>query len=315
MTGFMGMDPRTVRAVAGGLNAQSGAVGSIISHLDHALSRSGGHWYGDDADQFVHLWTSTFRPQLQSLARELDHMSRAATANADEQDRTSGQAGTHATGGAGGTRGGDDGEVTPDNATVRGKWEGLLNEYGSTLGLAAWPTTVVGVANLMTPHKYSMGAYTKRAQELFKHGSWFEYKKSPAFQFAHRHAQGIGWLDNKLSVASRAVAGAQVLGKAGEVWNYAANGGTWQDMVGSGLEGGASALGFVKATPATMLGAVALNGWGQVAHDAAKVDWSPEAKAQTAAYAANNPLVVAEEVGKATVQVLGHDIWKWTGLV
>ena len=96
--------------------------------------------------------------------------------------------------------------------------------------------------------------------------------------------------------------------KAWDLGGHLGSGDGW-NSAGDLLEMGGSALGFVKATPVTYLGSVALNTWGFVAHQAANTDWGYTG--ETMSYIGTHPGEVLDSFGDSAVQIFTKDIWGW----
>ena len=79
-----GMNVEQVIAIAGKLKSESGAIGTVISHVDSLLGQSAGVWVGPDQKQFDGLW-KTHRPNLVALQNALMELSTKAQKNASAQ--------------------------------------------------------------------------------------------------------------------------------------------------------------------------------------------------------------------------------------
>lgn len=87
MTGFIGMDPEAVRALARQLEAKAGEIDAIANTL--SVQIDGTTWLGRDADTFRSDWVGSYRTQLVAVATALREASTRATANATQQEEAS----------------------------------------------------------------------------------------------------------------------------------------------------------------------------------------------------------------------------------
>jgi uncharacterized protein YukE len=87
MTGFIGMDPAAVRALAGQLNAKADEIRTIATNLSSTLEHT--QWVGNDATNFRGDWNSSHRTQLMNVADALSEASTRATSNAEQQEQAS----------------------------------------------------------------------------------------------------------------------------------------------------------------------------------------------------------------------------------
>lgn len=87
MTGFIGMDPVAVRALATQLNSNAEQIDALAAALTTQLGNT--QWVGTDATAFRTDWESRHRPQLMSVAAALREAAVRANVNAVQQEQTS----------------------------------------------------------------------------------------------------------------------------------------------------------------------------------------------------------------------------------
>ncbi|MFC3898478.1 hypothetical protein ACFOWZ_44020 [Lentzea rhizosphaerae] len=87
MTGFIGMDPESVRALARQLEFKAAEIEAIATTLSAQID--GTTWLGQDADALRSDWSSTYRTQLVSVAAVLREASSRAINNAAQQEEAS----------------------------------------------------------------------------------------------------------------------------------------------------------------------------------------------------------------------------------
>lgn len=102
MAGFMGMDPEVMRGVAHRLQGQAAQLDGVIATVQRTVDEAAAVWAGHDAQAFYGWWTSQHRPALQAAHRALVDVVAAIERNIAEQERVSGQGGTHGGPGGGG---------------------------------------------------------------------------------------------------------------------------------------------------------------------------------------------------------------------
>jgi uncharacterized protein YukE len=84
---MLGMDIDAVRSFANQLASKADEIESIVNSLTSQLD--GVQWIGTDANNFRNDWSSTHRPQLQTVANALREASGVANNNAVQQEQTS----------------------------------------------------------------------------------------------------------------------------------------------------------------------------------------------------------------------------------
>jgi hypothetical protein len=86
VSGFEGLDPAEVRALAWQLRAESDDLASVVAQADRQLQQV--PWTGADRDHFLGDW-GVHRTAVQHLVQALSVASTAAAEHADMQERAS----------------------------------------------------------------------------------------------------------------------------------------------------------------------------------------------------------------------------------
>jgi uncharacterized protein YukE len=84
---MLGMDVDAVRTFANQLTSKAEEIESIVNALTSQLDSV--QWLGTDANGFRNDWSSTHRPQLQTVANALRDAATVANHNATQQEQTS----------------------------------------------------------------------------------------------------------------------------------------------------------------------------------------------------------------------------------
>jgi WXG100 family type VII secretion target len=107
---MVGMNVETVRGIARSLKSQAASMHSVLARVDGLVNSIQNEWRGADAQAFCSAWRSDHRPRLVDLIEKVEGLARAASNNADEQERVSagspGQSGFDGSVGGGGGGGG-----------------------------------------------------------------------------------------------------------------------------------------------------------------------------------------------------------------
>jgi WXG100 family type VII secretion target len=279
MNNFVGMDPHAVRQVGVGFKNQSHQVNAINGAISSLVHQAQSAWHGGDSTRFAQSWSSRYRPQMEALREWLDQMATAAAANATQQEQTS----------QGGSRG---------HAAPSGHGGGLP---GWLTGASDYGKTLLGLADKFSANRFVTGDYTKMWHHVLNWGDGhglpgdlLRFKRSPVLQDLNK-------LHGLFGAASKIVGGLSLADHLSDAYADIASG---RGLAGAGdlMHSVSDGMGLVtKATPVTYLGGVALNIWGDNLKLIQDTDWSyaPE----TWDYIQQNPGVVVEEFGHASVEV------------
>ncbi len=147
---YLGMDLEIVEQVGQALVARSDELHGVQQHLDRLLAEAMHHWWGTDAQQFNHDWSSVRRPQLLAASTALAHLGQSAISNAAEQRAAS----SAASSGGGGVSGNS---TTVPPGRSGGPTPGVIDGIRE----AFWnPESLAGVANdtgEMLAKRWNMG--------------------------------------------------------------------------------------------------------------------------------------------------------------
>lgn len=105
-TSMLGADPQQLRALARDFSSAATELTQLSTALTQRINRPGA-WQGNDAESFRQRWNSSSRSVLDSASKTIQSAASCLIRNADEQDKTSGEAslGSGSGAGAGGTGG------------------------------------------------------------------------------------------------------------------------------------------------------------------------------------------------------------------
>lgn len=275
--GIIGADPQALRDMASKFDAAAqdlvGTRASVQKWVDRADI-----WRGTDNQGFVSEWNSTGAVTVNQVASELRRTADILRSNAEAQDSDSAATGVEASGsglfGGAGTRPGGSAEAgAPEDQPDF--WRDFLNASRSLMNEEVAGITVEELTSLLG---------------------------------------GIGLPSGPGAALDIALAAPDLVGKLldpdvplGETLMSA--GGLALDMTGGAL----TTLGMQSKNPAVMLLGTAYMTMGITYEAAAESDFSKSGIQTAWEYATENPVVVVEEVGKATFQVFRDLGWKITG--
>lgn len=280
MANMIGMDPQEVQAQANALAAQAQKLDSLVHSIDAAMRNARAYWNGAHLDDFQRRWLSVTRPRLQEAHTQMVELARSARENAEQQLRASG-----------------DGNGSPTMSPGNGNFDSPAQWISSA-------STVVGSANVFTTtfskNAWNTGRYTKSYTKLLEATGWPEllkYKKSTVFHWLNGHQKFVQGFDRT----------ATVLGAISAA--YEIDAGLRDNDPHILMHGLTSEIDlFVgKSLPGKLM-TLNVHLWNDVGYEAGKADWGY--MPQTLDYASKNLNVVAEEIGKAAVDVIGR-VWGW----
>lgn len=276
MVNIIGMDVAQMSSVARSLAQASDEVEQITRVMDQLVDRSLQQWQGGDAFSFSQSWRSGMRPNFLAASQTLDDMARQVSQHIAEQETASGRGADSAGGGQPGSG--------PWSSRDPGSGPGFENPLD--------PAFMASIAG------YLYGDVADGGSDLAK--------------WVAAHLSGVEMTTLKSGAEILKYAGFAA-GSLSAVMNLhdaftAYEAGRGWEASGEGLHALGDAIGLVPHNPVTKLSSVALHAFGETLVQAQQVDVA--AAPQTFAYAATNPNVVVEELGKATLQV-GKDLVGW----
>lgn len=68
-------------------------IPSVLNAVEGIISQIQSAWHGDDANQFINVWHSTYKPNLTNIATEVATHGQLALTNAQAQQAASSAAG------------------------------------------------------------------------------------------------------------------------------------------------------------------------------------------------------------------------------
>ena len=301
VNGMWGADPDQLDALASAMGRAGGHLSGIAREVHGYYSRD--IWHGPDAQRARSQWESGLRQRLESVGRALGDCQVVLTRQAREQREASG-AGPTASGG--GALGG----LTLVNPYV--PVAGVVGWLGSSAHVAEIASHLLGragrVGDYSDLYRTITGAFTRHdGVEVIP--DFFRFKKSPVLQFVSSHLDAhAGLLQGIHAVAGKTSGAIGVVGTglslASMTEDFA------QGKVGDGLIAASdTAAGALKSNFSTYLWGVALSSVTMVADEARKADFSAQGVSLVAQEVARDPAAVAEEFGRAAMQLPGM-LWR-----
>lgn len=294
MSQMIGADPDALDRLAADFDRGAGTLEATALRV--RVSVHANPWAGARATRFRSDWDQRHGPQLKRTATTLRTAAKHLRQQAAEQRRASSASGAGAGGASGiGFIGRD--RVTPTSPLE--VWELLKEKNVLQFGLYG----IVGAAGSLGSNANLVGRYPQGlAQDLARRHDFFKYKRSLNGIFS---VNGLGQKLDNIPGLSKLGAFTGLLDLASEGSKLATN------PTPLGVSQTVAAALKTTKNPVAYLGGMALSSINMAADAAKGVDWSPEAFHTTVDFVHSNGGValVAEEVGKATVEVFTKRIW------
>ena len=274
----LGMDVDAVETAARELKNRAAQLAQLTARLNSTVSSLPARWEGNDARRFTGTEWPGHKAELNSVHQELSAAGDRLLQQAREQ-REASSAKETTSGGSTSAGGRTPGITSPQGASEPsgdGRWwdnESFIKDFSvrDLISMIPGGGTAFGHAFLL----------------------------DDVAKVAEGRDGAIMNLASNLASSSLAITATAASAKAIQVFNAASKMGGGTIAATMGIK----AMSLARISTVATLGKLAIDITAFGAQEAAKADWSPAARKQTFDYAAANPRVVVEEVGKATVTV------------
>ena len=274
----MGMDVDAVETAARELKNRAAQLAQLTARLNSTVNSLPSRWEGNDARRFTSTEWPGHRAKLNSVHQELSAAGDRLLQQAREQREASSANGSSAGG----------------SASLSARTPSVTSPQGGAVppGDGRWWDNESFIKDFTIRDLISM---IPGGGPAFGHA----FLLDDVAKVAEGRDGAVMNLASNLASSGLAITATAASAKAIQVFNAAAKvgGGTLATTLGL------KAMSIARVSTVATLGKLAIDITAYGAQEAAKADWSPAARKQTFDYAAANPRVVVEEVGKATVTV------------